>query len=155
MKATIVALGLVASLGFAGTVIADDSGCVVHYKRTACQGQEAVSFKKCDGNAECDKTKAADSAEACAAAALKSCSNSRLDITKYKVITAKGAGLPPGDYKLSVSPPIPDAPMGAGPMLQPMKEYPNFPQRYRDHKTSGLMLTVPEEGTTMDIDMKP
>ena len=92
MKTIVVGLGLVASLGFAGSTLADDSGCVVHYVRTACQGQEAVSFKKCDGQAECDKTKPADSAEACAAAALKSCSNSRLDITKYKVITAKYNG---------------------------------------------------------------
>jgi hypothetical protein len=92
MKAAIFAFGLVASLGFAGTSIADDSGCVVHYVRTACQGQEAVSFKKCDGKAECEKTKPADSPEACASAALKSCANSRLDITKYKVITAQYNG---------------------------------------------------------------
>ena len=94
MKTIIVGFGLVASLGFAGagTAVADDSGCVVHYVRFACQGQEAESFKKCDGLAVCDKTKPADSAEACAAAALKSCSNSRLDITKYKVITAKYNG---------------------------------------------------------------
>ena len=86
MKTLVGAFGLVASLGFAGAALADDSGCVVHYVRTACQGQEAVSFKKCDGQAECDKTKAAD------AAALKSCANSRLDITKYKVITTKYNG---------------------------------------------------------------
>jgi hypothetical protein len=92
MKTTICTLGLVASLGFSGFTLADDSGCVVNYVRTACQGQEAESFKKCDGQAECDKTKPADSAEACAAAALKSCDNSRLDITKYKVITAKYNG---------------------------------------------------------------
>jgi hypothetical protein len=92
MKTTIFTLGLLTSLGFSGFAIADDSGCVVHYVRTACQGQEAESFKKCDGQAECDKTKPADSAEACAAAALKSCENSRLDITKYKVITAKYNG---------------------------------------------------------------
>ena len=55
MKTIIVGLGLVASLGFAGATLADDSGCAVHYVRTACQGQEAVSFKKCDGQAECDK----------------------------------------------------------------------------------------------------
>ena len=48
MRTSIIALGLVASLGFASTAIASDSGCVVHYVRTACQGQEAVSFKKCD-----------------------------------------------------------------------------------------------------------
>jgi hypothetical protein len=92
MKTIIVGLGLMASLGFADAALAEDSGCMVHYVRTACQGQEAESFKKCDGQAECDKTKPADSAEACAAAALKSCANSRLDITKYKVITAKYNG---------------------------------------------------------------
>ncbi len=92
MKTLITTIGLLASLGFSGLSIADDSGCVVHYVRTACQGQEAVSFKKCDGQAECDKSKPADSTEACAAAALKSCDNSRLDITKYKVITAKYNG---------------------------------------------------------------
>jgi len=92
MKTIVGVLGLVTSLGFTGSALADDSGCNVHYVRTACQGQEAVSFKKCDGKAECDKTKPADSAEACAAAALKSCANSRLDITKYKVITAKYNG---------------------------------------------------------------
>ena len=92
MKATIFTLGLLTSLGFSGFAIADESGCVVHYVRTACQGQEAESFKKCDGQAECDKTKPADSAEECAAAALKSCDNDRLDITKYKAITASYDG---------------------------------------------------------------
>jgi hypothetical protein len=85
---TLAALGLVAGLGLAGTAVASDDGCTVHYVRTACQGKEAESFSKCDGKAECDKIKPADSAEACAAAALKSCDNSRIDITKYKVITA-------------------------------------------------------------------
>lgn len=83
---------IVVSLGFADAVFADDSGCSVHYVRTACQGQEAVSFKKCDGKAECDKIEPAESPEACAAAALKSCANPRLDITKYKAITAKYNG---------------------------------------------------------------
>ncbi len=77
MKTIMCAFGVLATLGFSGVTIADDSGCVVHYVRTACQGQEAESFKKCDGQAECDKTKPAESAEACSAAALKSCANSR------------------------------------------------------------------------------
>ena len=92
MKKLVGVLALLVGAGLTGPVLADDSGCVVHYVRTACQGQEAVSFKKCGGQAECDKTKDAASAEDCAAAALKSCSNSRLDITKYKVITAKYNG---------------------------------------------------------------
>ena len=89
MKHLIGALGLLAGLGMGGTALAADSGCVIHYVRTACQGQEAESFKKCDGKAECDKAEPAGSAEACAAAALKACENSRTDITKYKVVTAK------------------------------------------------------------------
>ncbi len=71
---------------------AAQADCVVHYERTACAGQEAVSYKKCDGKKSCDKVKPADSEAACAAAALKSCSNSRLDITKYKKITATYQG---------------------------------------------------------------
>lgn len=88
------ALALVIGFGATGPVFADDSGCVVHYKRIACQGQEAESFKKCDGEAECDRSKAATSAGECSAAALKACDNSRLDITKYKVITARYNGEP-------------------------------------------------------------
>lgn len=87
MKTLAIAAGLiVASAGFALPVFAGD--CVVHYERIACQGQEAESFKKCDGQPGCDKTKPANSEEECAAAALKSCENDRLDITKYKSITA-------------------------------------------------------------------
>jgi hypothetical protein len=86
------ALALITGFVALAPAIADDSGCVVHYQRTACAGQEAESFKKCDGEAECDRVKPASSAEECAAAALKSCDNSRLDITKYKVITASYNG---------------------------------------------------------------
>jgi len=86
--ATTGTLALLIGLGMSVPAVAQDSGCVVHYKRTACQGKEEESFKKCDGNAECDRNKPAASAVECAAAALKSCDNSRLDITKYKVITA-------------------------------------------------------------------
>jgi len=68
------------------------SECSVSYTRTACPGQEATSFKKCDGNASCVKQKEADSAEACQAAAVKSCRNRRLNITKLKVITATWQG---------------------------------------------------------------
>ena len=75
--------------GMAGVASAE---CVVHYTRTACQGQEAVSYKKCDGKQSCEKTKKAADESACLAAALKSCANSRLDITKYKEITATFAG---------------------------------------------------------------
>jgi hypothetical protein len=86
--ATAGTLALLLGLGMTLPAFAQDGGCIVHYKRTACQGKEAESFKKCDGDAECDREKPASSAAECSAAALKSCENSRLDITKYKVITA-------------------------------------------------------------------
>ncbi|MBF0367824.1 MAG: hypothetical protein HQL52_00045 [Magnetococcales bacterium] len=77
-----------AAVAFFGLTAAAQAECVVHYVRTACKGQEAISYKKCGGKQACDKVKPADTAEACKAKALKSCSNSRLDITKYKKITA-------------------------------------------------------------------
>lgn len=69
-----------------------DTQCAVNYTRTACTGEEATSFKKCDGNASCTKYKEADSADACRVAAMKSCRNRRLNITQAKVITAKWQG---------------------------------------------------------------
>ena len=72
--------------------VASTTQCAIHYTRTACPGQEATSFKKCDGEQSCVKYKEADSMEACQAAAVKSCRNRRLNITKLKVITAKWQG---------------------------------------------------------------
>jgi hypothetical protein len=92
--AYIGALTLLIGLSPLRSAAAQDGGCVVHYTRVACQGQEAESFKKCDGNAECEQASPAASAEECAAAALEACANSRLDITKFKVITAKYEGEP-------------------------------------------------------------
>ena len=66
--------------------------CVVQYKRTACLGQEAESYSKCDGKQECDKVEEAATEEACAAAAEKACENARLTITMSKVVTAKFQG---------------------------------------------------------------
>ena len=71
---------------------ASTSDCAVHYTRTACPGQEATSYKKCDGQQSCVKYKEADSLEACQEKAVKSCRNRRLNITQLKVITAKWQG---------------------------------------------------------------
>lgn len=90
MKIKMMAAGLALSvLGMAGVASAN---CVVHYTRTACAGQEAASFKKCDGKPSCEQTKEAADEGACAKAALKACDNDRLDITKYKLITATFGG---------------------------------------------------------------
>ncbi|MCX7426007.1 MAG: carboxypeptidase regulatory-like domain-containing protein [Planctomycetia bacterium] len=72
----------------------------------------------------------------------------------YEVKQAKGAGLPPGSYQVSVNPPVIDAPMAGGPPVK-IPTFPNIPLRYRDPKTSGQTLTVTEKGSTLDIDMKP
>lgn len=82
------------AVGYSGSVQAAD--CVLHIKRTACTGQEEASYKKCEGKQECDEEDdIAVTEEACAAAALKACDNSRLEITKSKVIgaTFKGTAL--------------------------------------------------------------
>ncbi len=63
--------------------------CEIHYTRAACTGQEAISYKKCNGTPSCDEfLELATSAE-CQAAADKACENQRITITKSKVITAK------------------------------------------------------------------
>jgi len=66
--------------------------CDLSYTRTACAGKEAESYAKCDGKQSCTKHVAAASEAACAEAAVKACSNDRLEITKSKVITAKYKG---------------------------------------------------------------
>jgi hypothetical protein len=90
----------IASLTFAllclsSANLANAAGCEVTVTRTACAGQEAISYKKCDGEASCTNAVEAADAAACQAEAVKECENKRLNITKSKVITAtfNGAGL--------------------------------------------------------------
>ena len=73
---------------------AEETGgdCDLTYTRTACTGKEAESYAKCDGKQSCTKHVAAATEAACAEAAVKACSNDRLEITKSKVITAKYKG---------------------------------------------------------------
>ena len=66
--------------------------CVVNINRTACPGKEAESYSKCGGSKSCDKTEDASSAAACIAAAKSNCPNSRLEITKSKVVKARFDG---------------------------------------------------------------
>ena len=87
----ILTAAFIFTIGSSSYVQAAD--CVVHYKRTACAGQEEISYKKCGGEQECSKDKhAATTKEECLAAALKSCGNKRFDITKYKEISATFKG---------------------------------------------------------------
>jgi len=71
---------------------AEGTDCDITYTRTACPGQEAESYKKCDGKQSCTKHVAAASEALCLDAALQACSNDRLDVTQSKVINAKFKG---------------------------------------------------------------
>ena len=66
--------------------------CQITYNRTACPGQEAESYSKCGGQASCTKSVPSTSEASCIEAAVKACSNDRLDVTKSKVITAAYKG---------------------------------------------------------------
>jgi uncharacterized protein (DUF2147 family) len=92
-----ITLAAVLGLAFASSALAAD--CVVHYDRTACPGKETESYSKCDGKKSCDKDEAGDTEAACIESAKKACENTRLEITKSKVITAtfKGKSLK-GEY---------------------------------------------------------
>ena len=73
----------------------------------------------------------------------------------YRVVTAQGAGLPLGTYRVAVAPPLLDAPTGVftGPPKYP--DAANIPPRYRDPKTSGLTLNVHQGDNPFDIRMQP
>jgi hypothetical protein len=71
---------------------ADEGDCAINYHRTACPGQEAESYKKCDGKQSCTKNVAAASAEKCVEAAVQACANDRLTVTASKVIQASYKG---------------------------------------------------------------
>ena len=65
------------------------SKCEINYDRTACKEKDTESYAKCDGKKTCTKIESAEDESECQAAALKACANSRTDITKSKIITAK------------------------------------------------------------------
>jgi hypothetical protein len=96
MKNTILLAALsvmtVASFGPLASSPASAGECIVHTIRTACPGKEAESYSKCGGSKSCDKEDSADSEAACVAAAKAGCPNSRLEITKSKVVKARFNG---------------------------------------------------------------
>lgn len=82
--ATTLLLSL-SNLAFAGS-------CEIHFTRTACPGQEEISYKKCNGQQSCSEIVDVADAQGCKTAATQACENQRLNITKSKVITAKFDG---------------------------------------------------------------
>lgn len=91
MKTSILFIGsiflgsVLINFAFAGT-------CEIKYTRTACPGQESISFKKCKGKASCSKIKKISEVEKCKTLAVKACKNNRYSITKSKVINASFDG---------------------------------------------------------------
>jgi hypothetical protein len=76
---------------------------------------------------------------------------------KFELQVARGFGVPPGKYVVTIGPPQ------ATPSLDPMKnlagpskkEYKNLPMKYRDEKTSGLeAVVVSGANNPFDFDMK-
>ena len=68
--------------------------CVLEITRTACPGMEKDSFIKCDGKASCKETVPAASPAQCTLKAKAGCANKRLEITKYKKVSAVYDGAP-------------------------------------------------------------
>jgi hypothetical protein len=90
----VLLLSAALAFSFGAAQAEEKTDCAVQYTRTACVGKETESYKKCDGEKSCTKYAPASSLDACQEAALKACSNDRLEITKSKVITAMYKGKP-------------------------------------------------------------
>ena len=87
---TISAMAVLIALSFAPNAYAGE--CVVNYNRTACPKMEVESYSKCGGSKTCDKSEQAPSEAACIGIAKRACANTRLTITKSKIVTAKYDG---------------------------------------------------------------
>jgi len=71
----------------------------------------------------------------------------------YRVVSAKGMGLPLGTFHVCVCPPPIHVATAVGGPPPKIKQYSNIPQKYRDVKTSGLTLTVKQGDNSFDIAM--
>jgi hypothetical protein len=72
----------------------DKTDCAVHYTRTACIGQEAVSHKNVMVKSHAQNTSLLIHLNPVKTQFLNSCESKRLDMTKSKVITAMYNGKP-------------------------------------------------------------
>ncbi len=74
---------------------------------------------------------------------------------EYAVRTANGPGLPPGGYRVWLSPPPVDAPMGPGFAPPKPSEPAGIPKKYRHADTSGLYVMVEDGDNQFDVHMRP
>lgn len=90
-------VGILGFLVLSSSVISGQAmagSCEIQVTRKACKGKEAESYGKCGGKPVCEPaTSKTSSADKCKEKAQADCSNSRLDITDSKVITAKYDGV--------------------------------------------------------------
>lgn len=73
----------------------------------------------------------------------------------YEVLTTQGAGLPLGEYQVTVTPPPRAAGLSESGFVELAEVDAKIPQKYRDNKTSGLTLTVKEGENLLNIEMTP
>lgn len=75
---------------------------------------------------------------------------------KFAFQVARGAGLPPGTYEVTIRPPRPNKPaLGYVAPNYKKADYPNIPKKYHEAKTSGLSVTVQSgEQAPFDFDMQ-
>jgi len=76
---------------------------------------------------------------------------------KYDLRYSGGLDIPVGDYFVTVTPPEPHEPIASeGGAKQPVgvREWPEFPRKYRNLNTSGEKFTVKEGANTYNLDMK-
>jgi hypothetical protein len=74
----------------------------------------------------------------------------------YRVVMAKGAGLPLGTYDVTINPPLVDVPLG--PLMAPLprnQKFENIPQRYRQADTTPLRLEVKAGENPFDVELTP
>lgn len=79
--AVVIFFGLISGVAVAAK-------CELKINRTACPGQEEISYKKCNGQKSCSEVVDVADVAQCKSAAIKACENQRLQITKSKEIAA-------------------------------------------------------------------
>ena len=79
----------------------------------------------------------------------------------YRIEMAEGLGMPAGTYEVFIIPPQYNlSPEYIEKYRQTttsphLARFPDIPLRYRDPKTSGLKITLPEDGHIFNVDMTP
>jgi len=74
----------------------------------------------------------------------------------YTLVTVDGPGVPVGNYKVAIRPPLAEEPdeLPIDYVPPDEEEYPNIPSKYRSPSTSGFTAAVKEGDNSFDFDMK-